>query len=700
MREARATSRGGAPRSIRRHLTRIVLIPSLSFLVLWLVMSIATTTDASRLLQSAVTSRDGAASFGAIGAELREERRASQVFLADASETNRTILTDRHGQTDTTLAAVREQAWSLTERGDQEIRSGAAEFFDHLAELSELRTEIENQTIGRPEALERYTELLEALHHVFDATSGTLADHESLAEGILAGDLLRARDQFAQADALLAGALAAEAITYAETAHFTYLTASYRERLRIATDKAAPGTHGHHETMVDGAAWATVANLSGEVVMREPAAGPGAADSPVPDWEEDVDVTATQWRAANDALAEEFHDLTTEQVRLATESAWSAAVRTLVVNLGGSMLALLAGAVAIVVAIRSSSHLSRRLYRLRAEVMQQVEDRLPKLMSHAQRGKRVDINAELPSLRNSPDELGEVADAFCAAQRTAIGAAVKQAEFSEGASRVFQSIAYRNQALIRRQLALLAEVRAEVESSRVLDKLTQVDHLATRGRRYADNLIILSGAGNVRRWRTPLALVEVLNTAIAETEDYQRVRVCSAPELLLRGPAVGDVLHLLAELIENATQFSPASATVDVTAGPVADGLAVEVEDRGLGMSHDDYAATNVTIANPPEFDVMALSEEPRLGVFVVARLAARQGIRVRLSPSPYGGTRAVILLPGSLLAEAHNVCVQETDPAMTVEDSLDKAWRPDVQTNTGAPRLSIQPSSRTGEST
>ncbi|MDS1271399.1 nitrate- and nitrite sensing domain-containing protein [Lipingzhangella sp. LS1_29] len=651
MRDERETDAHHAkPRSIRAQLTRILLIPSLSFLVLWLVMSVATTVDAVRLMQSTLNGRDGAASFAEIGAELREERRATQVFLGQPTERNREELDDLRAQTDDTVARVRDQAWSLTQRGDPDTRRGATAFFEELSELDELRTDVDQEELSRPEALEHYTLLLESVHHMFDATSSALTEHESLAAGVLAVELLRARDQFAQADALLAGALAAGELTYAETAHFTYLTAAYRERLRMSEEKMPPQVHGSYERMVDSTAWQDVEELSGRVVMRDPGGRPRDADAQIPDWGADVDVTSEEWREVNEALASDFHEVAVGQAEIAIDSAWSAALRTLVVNIGGSVLALLAGVVAILVAVRSSRRLTKRLGDLRDRVLQQVEERLPGLVSRAQRGQRVDVATELPPLRTSSDELGELADAFSSAQRTAIGAAVKQAELSEGARRVFRSIAYRNQALLQRQLALLGEARAEEDDSEARARLFQLDHLATRGRRYADNLIILSGSGGARRARQPRPLPDVVRAAIAETEDLDRVRLCAAPDLRIRGPAVADLVHLLAELIENAAQFSPSTATVDVTAGTVVSGLTVEVEDRGLGMSGEEYATLNHTLATPPEFDVMALSEEPRLGLFVVARLADKHGIRVRLSASPYGGTRAVVLVPARLL--------------------------------------------------
>ncbi len=226
---------------------------------------------------------------------------------------------------------------------------------------------------------------------------------------------------------------------------------------------------------------------------------------------------------------------------------------------------------------------------------------------------------------------------------------------SEEKVEVFVNLARRLQSLVHREIELLDELENEVEDPDLLKGLFHVDHLATRIRRHAENLAVLGGAVSRRQWSRPVTMTEVLRSAIAEVEQYPRVKLVPPIEGTLRGHAVADVIHLLAELVENATQFSPAGTPVDVGCTPVTGGLLVEIEDRGLGMSEQGYAAAERTLTRPPEFDVMALPDDPRLGLFVVARLAERHGIRVWLHPSPYGGTRATALVPDSLLEPADN---------------------------------------------
>jgi hypothetical protein len=245
-------------------------------------------------------------------------------------------------------------------------------------------------------------------------------------------------------------------------------------------------------------------------------------------------------------------------------------------------------------------------------------------------------------------ETARVAEAFSSVQRTAVEAAVGQARLRAGVSQVFRNLAWRSQSLLHRQLSLLDAMERRSTEPETLDELFQIDHLTTRMRRHAEGLIILSGATPGRGWREPVPFVDVLRGATAEVEDYKRVTVLCESEDAVVGSAVADVIHLLAELIENATTYSPANTEVTVRAERVANGFAVEIEDRGIGIRADELATFNDRLLNPPEFDI---ADSNQLGLFVVARLAAKHHIRITLRTSPYGGTTAIVLLPHSVVA-------------------------------------------------
>ncbi len=209
------------------------------------------------------------------------------------------------------------------------------------------------------------------------------------------------------------------------------------------------------------------------------------------------------------------------------------------------------------------------------------------------------------------------------------------------------SLARRNQSLLQRQLRLIDALEHKAPDSAALADLFALDHLTTRMRRHAESLAILSGAAPGRSWTEPVPIIDVIRAAMAEVEDYRRVTVLTASEDAVAAPAVADMIHLLAELIENATMFSPSGTRVEVRAERVANGFAVEIDDRGLGIEPAQLAEINQQLAQPPDFD---LANADRLGLFVGAKLAARHGVRVSLRQSPYGGTTAIVLLPTSII--------------------------------------------------
>jgi signal transduction histidine kinase len=310
---------------------------------------------------------------------------------------------------------------------------------------------------------------------------------------------------------------------------------------------------------------------------------------------------------------------------------------------------LLAVALSVFLMLGFGRRISRELTGLQHAALELAEDRLPRVVSRLSAGEDVDVAAEAaPITGGRIAETARVAEAFSSVQRTAVEAAVGQAKLRRGVSQVFRNLAWRSQSLLHRQLALLdAMERRQTEPER-LDELFQLDHLTTRMRRHAEGLVILSGATPGRGWREPVPVMDVVRGAIAEIEDYKRVTVLCDSYDAIAGTAVADVIHLLAELIENATTFSPASNEVTVRAERVANGFVVEIEDRGIGIGARELVALNERLASPPEFD---LADSEQLGLFVVARLANKHHITVTLRRSPYGGTAAIVLLPNSIVA-------------------------------------------------
>jgi K+-sensing histidine kinase KdpD len=262
----------------------------------------------------------------------------------------------------------------------------------------------------------------------------------------------------------------------------------------------------------------------------------------------------------------------------------------------------------------------------------------------------VDPDEEAPLEAGSRDEIGQVARAFNEVHRVATRVATEQAALRKSIGDLFHNLARRSQGLVDRQLDVIDDLeRGEADPNR-LEDLFRIDHLATRMRRNAENLVVLSGTEQLRRWSEPVPLADVIEAAVAEVEEYARVQVTAVGDLTLSGQAASDVAHLLAELVENATSFSPPSTLVEVAGNPAASGYVLEVEDRGLGMNDAELIQANKRLATPSATDI-AVSR--MMGFHVVARLAARHGIRVQLRHSWYGGVTALVLLPERLLAQA-----------------------------------------------
>ncbi|MGQ4451439.1 ATP-binding protein [Streptomyces griseus] len=323
--------------------------------------------------------------------------------------------------------------------------------------------------------------------------------------------------------------------------------------------------------------------------------------------------------------------------------------------LGGSAaLAVAAVAAAYLGANRVAGQvLDRALTLRRASAQGQAE--LQRVMEQLRNGETV--AARRPSEPAAPgaDAFDLLGQEMARAQDAAVTAVVQASQLFSSAGNeqkveVFVNLARRLQSLVHREIQILDELEHEVEDPDLLKGLFHVDHLATRIRRHAENLAVLGGAVSRRQWSNPVTMTEVLRSAIAEVEQYPRVKLVPPMDGTLRGHAVADVIHLLAELVENATVFSAPHTQVLLRVQHVTAGLALEVEDRGLGMPDHEQKRMNALLSDPDQVNVAHLLQDGRIGLFVVSALARRHGIAVRLQSNIYGGTQAVLVLPQSLL--------------------------------------------------
>ncbi|MFE4666540.1 nitrate- and nitrite sensing domain-containing protein [Streptomyces sp. NPDC056716] len=360
-------------------------------------------------------------------------------------------------------------------------------------------------------------------------------------------------------------------------------------------------------------------------------------------------VTATTWLGVATAKFEGYDQIEKELVdKAVTEAATVAdnARRDAIVTGAIVVVALLA---AFILAGMVARQMSRSMRRLRNAAFGIAEQRLPMLVDQLSRTDpgRVDTRVA-PIPITSTDEIGEVARAFDQVHREAVRLAAEQALLRGNINAIFTNLSRRNQSLIEGQLTLITDLENNEADPDQLENLFRLDHLATRMRRNGENLLVLAGEEPGRRWDQPVPLVDVLRAAASEVEQYERIELQGVPEAEIHGRAVTDLVHLLAELLENATTFSSPQTKVKVTATRLPDGrVMIEIHDKGIGLTAEDFADINHKLANPPTVDA-AISQ--RMGLFVVGRLSDRHGIRVQLRPSgEQAGTTSLVMLPDAI---------------------------------------------------
>ncbi|MEW2404432.1 nitrate- and nitrite sensing domain-containing protein [Streptomyces sp. NPDC046862] len=360
----------------------------------------------------------------------------------------------------------------------------------------------------------------------------------------------------------------------------------------------------------------------------------------------DRGITPSTWMAASTLKFEGYSEVENEMINRAVDDAGqiaSNAQRDAYINGAVVILALLA---AFIIASLMARQMSRSMRQLRNAAFGVAEQRLPMLVDQLSRTDpgRVDTRVQ-PIPINTRDEIGEVARAFDQVHREAVRLAAEQALLRGNINAIFTNLSRRNQSLIEGQLTLITDLENNEADPDQLENLFKLDHLATRMRRNGENLLVLAGEEPGRRWDQPVPLVDVLRAASSEVEQYERIELSGVPEAEIHGRAVTDLVHLLAELLENATTFSSPQTKVRVTATRLPDGrIMIEIHDKGIGLTAEDFADINHKLANPPTVDA-AISQ--RMGLFVVGRLSDRHGIRVQLRPSgEQAGTTSLVMLP------------------------------------------------------
>ncbi|MEU1391389.1 MULTISPECIES: nitrate- and nitrite sensing domain-containing protein [unclassified Nonomuraea] len=620
-------------RPIALKLLILLLVPLLSLVGLWAFAAGLTGGDGLRLLEINKLASNLATPSERINAELQDERLASVAFLATQRGADK--LARQRGQTDRAVAAFRKLA--KDQRGmSPEMRTQLDALNAKLDLLAGIRAEVDGNTVAPLAVIDGYSQIVDASFRMYDAM--VLVPDMSLYRQARAVTMLgEAKDLVSRERAMIVVVLARGRVEAVEREAFTGMVATRRLLYSQALSHLDGGLRGPYEQLAASPVYKEF--LDAEDAIRGQAAMNGLPATAAT-WEIDgQNLWAVLERDQGQAVA--------GIVARVTPAAGSILIKIGVAG-GVGLLAVLAS---ILLSLRFRRRLVRELAGLRDAATELAEVRLSGLIERLRTNTRPPTAAEVAPLevRTETSEVADIVRAFNHVQSTAVEAAVDQARLRHGVSQVFVNLARRNQSLLHRQLLQLDGMQRATEEPDLLADLFKLDHLTTRMRRHAESLIILSDQAPGRGWRNPVPILDVLRAAVAEVEEYERVEILMPPQTALLGATVTDVAHLLAELVENATLFSPPKTRVDMRSSSTPHGLMIEIEDRGLGLPRVELDELNDRLAKMPEFD---LAQSDRLGLFVVGRLAARHDIKVTLAPSPYGGLTAMVFLPSALLAD------------------------------------------------
>jgi anti-sigma regulatory factor (Ser/Thr protein kinase) len=624
-------------KSIRRKIVALLLVPLVSLTAIWAFATVLTGREAARLFSVSTVVEEIGYPIEDTVRVLQQERRQTLVHLADprASDGLAALRSSRTA-TDEAVAEIRRNAADADVRDDlgqagEERLTAVLDAFDGLGSL---RRSVEDGTVDRAQALGLYNRLVDPCHDLL--ANLNVVDDVGLDKQYRAlVNVSRARELLSREDALLGSALVAGRLTRTEIRDVSDLVAQRTVMYDINLPLLPATERGRYQRFWKNAS-------SAPLRAAEQAAVSSGTGTP-------SGVTAQSWDTAAGNVLKELGDLDDDAADRYQDRVDPVATSTIAKAVVAGALGLIALLYSLFLSVRIGRSLIRDLKQLRLEAHEASGVRLPSVMRRLSAGEEVDVETEVPRLEYDRNEIGEVGQALNTLQRAAVEAAVKQAELRAGVSEVFVNLARRSQVLLHKQLTLLDTMERRTEDTEELADLFRLDHLTTRMRRHAEGLVILSGAAPSRQWRKPVQLMDVVRAAVAEVEDYERIEVRRLPRVAVTGPAVADLTHLVAELLENATVFSPPHTAVQVLGERVANGFTLEIHDRGLGMAADALLDANLRLAETPEFE---LSDTDRLGLFVVSRLAQRQNVRVSLQPSPYGGTTAVVFVPDALLSD------------------------------------------------
>jgi len=638
-------------RSVRTRILLLVLIPVLSLFGLYLFITGITGKNALNLARARALKGTTSEPVNNFLAQLDTERVFALTYLSAPASRNLAKLRAQEAATGHVTAALRAALTfdSTLNNAAPAVQQAAVTLLRDAADLSRLHSSIASRAMTRPQAMTAYNKVIGDAYLLLHQVTLTGTSTPIVAQALALEPIAKSGELLQQENALLVSDMAAHRFPLTDQHAFARLSGARSTLFDQALPELAPGYRAMYQRDVSPSVYAALTTLENTVIgsRRSPLPAPVAPGH----WERAVQGVSAGLERARTQAATALDQLAEHQVRIAD--------LRLLLSAGLGLLVVLAS---IIVSLLVGRGLVRELSALRRSAEDLADHRLPWVVGQLATGETPDGAEEPLDIKLKTTEVAQIRDAFVKVQHTAVDAAVGQARLRRSIGEVFRNVARRSQSLLHRQLAQLDRMERRAEDPQDLEDLFRIEHLTTCMRRHAESLIILSGQPPARGWRNPVPFVDVIRAAVAEVEDYTRVSVISAGDTGLAGPAVGDVIHMIAELVENATIYSPPNTPVVIQGGMVGQGFAVEIEDRGLGMSDGKLAEANANLADPLPFES---ADTGQLGLLVVGQLAKRHDIQVTLRRNPYGGTTAIVLLPhGLVVAEGFG----EVEPAKALE--------------------------------
>ncbi|GAB2862168.1 hypothetical protein GCM10027176_75080 [Actinoallomurus bryophytorum] len=590
---------------------------------------------------------------------LEGERDMTALYVAsNGTSVSKTDLQKVEGQVDAAVRQVRSQAGTIDDSYSSLVRTQVRDILNRLDQLPGLRQQA-TQTKLPPEAtVDKYSEVVSDILNFDDliATGSSDADLTESARSL--ASIAQAKEDSSKERGYLAVALAVKNFQPGTYDDFQAARSQRDTDLAAFQSSATPAQAQLYLDTVAGPEVDQAELIRQQAVFAVAKSPDLSLDATTyPDarlWFNDMTVRSDKMRVVEDQLV---HSVLAESHDLQAQAQRSAAL------VGGLLLLVLLLVVAAVVIVAQS--LVRPLRRLRTGALDVAGTRLPDFVRRLREPDVEQVGFEVEPIDvRSTDEIGEVARAFDEVHREAVRLASNEALLRGNVNAMFVNLSRRSQSLIERQLRLIEDLEQSEQDSTRLDSLFKLDHLATRMRRNGENLLVLGGQEQARRWNKPVALVDIVRASLSEVEQYERITLRIQDDVSVTGRAVNDLVHLVAELVENSTSFSPEHTKVAVSGHLLSGGGAMlQISDSGVGMSPDELEEANWRLANPPTIDV---SISRRMGLFVVGRLAQRHGIRVELRAALSGGLTAfVILAPSTIMQDADKVRPQRLDSAV-----------------------------------